>query len=214
VYALTEQGITWLRLIDPDWDRAHPDLHGPAGTPLLRNKVYHELLRTSAVQRLVSNARAAGLDADWRNGAAGMVRGYPYGPHGARLTFIPDAVVYVGDQIWFVELERSWRITPMANKSKHYLDYAASTLWQQQFWQLPRVLFVLTASSTQHDALLTWLRQASVLHTPHAWMTLYPQMLQQEAIHVSRMEPQDTGRVLTTTWTAVQTAAHPATPHA
>jgi len=209
VYALTEQGVQWLRLIDPEWDLAHPDFHGPAGTPLLRNKVYHELLRTSAVQRLVQQAQAAGWEAEWRNGIAGMVRAYPYGPQGSRLTFIPDAVLYVRNQIWFVELERSWRITTIATKSKHYTDYFASQLWQQQLWQAPRVLFVLTATSTQNDTLLTWLRQADILHTPHAWMTLYPQMLQHDPVHLSRMNPQGDGHVLTTTWLAVQSESSP-----
>jgi len=203
VYAFTEQGVTWLRMIDPDWDASHPDVRGTAGTALLRNKVYHELLRTTAVQTLVTAARAAGFDAEWRHGNVGAVRGYPFGPQGARLAFIPDAVVYIDRRIWFVELERSWRVTTIATKSKHYADYFSSPLWQQQFWEPPRVLFILTAQSTQREMLPTWLRQATILHTPHAWMLLYPQMLQPNGLQLSRMDAQQR-QILTTAWLAAQ----------
>lgn len=191
VYSLTDQGLSWLRQLDPDWAETHETFEALAGKTILQDKVWHEILRTDAAQRLVQTAREAGLDALWLHGSAGSLRAYPFGPQGERFVLVPDAVVDIEGHRWLLELERSWRTTTAAEKARQYTIYFEQQLWEQKYWgHAPRLLFVLTESSTQHASWDQWSQEMTLLRTPWAKVILFSQ-LDQTPIQVARLNPRD-----------------------
>lgn len=198
-YSITDQGVAWLRAFDPDWDEDHEGFEAPGGKILALDKVWHELLRNTAVQRLTQALIAQHRDVLWRHGAAATIRGYPYGRSGNRLAFTPDAVIWAERQVWLVELERSWRTTILVKKSQQYNAYFEYQLWQQHFATAPRVLFVLTPQSTQTASLQRWMQSADLLRTPHALMAQLP-ALDQPEILLSHWDPDRPARLLTERW--------------
>ena len=204
VYSITEQGLTWLRDIDPIWAQTHSELLAPAGRPIAADRVRHELDRNTAVHHLSQIGLPESQEFQWTHGSDGAIRAYPYGLHGERLSIIPDAVVYGGAQIWLVELERSWRTTTIAKKSHQYASYFQHELWRQRFWQRPRVLFVLTDGSTQHASWQQWWAQATLLRGNTAYVVRLDDLSQPNA----PFHHQDTKApyaIHTTSWTALHT---------
>jgi hypothetical protein len=205
VYSITAAGLAWLRQLDPEWAESHQEWEAPAGQPIAIDRVRHELDRNTAVQALVTAAPTPD-GVHWTHGSAGVIRAYPFGLQGERLHIIPDAVCYWGSAIWLIELERSWRTSTIAKKSHQYGLYFQHQLWRQRFWQRPRVLFVLTDTSTQHVSLDTWWQHAPVLRGTSAYVTRLATLADLSTAPFYHQAPQAPHPVQQTTWAAL----HPA----
>ena len=166
VYAPSRHVASVLRAADPDWAVMHGSWQSPADLGVKGYAILHSLDRNLFCQEALANAYHWQWPARWDY----QVRPLRAPVSGRRV--IPDAVLRVQKHVWYVEMERSWRLSTITSKLARYTE-----LYQHQTWGLydpvlPRVLIVADTTSTQRRAMDAWLDHLDVLAAN--WVVLLP----------------------------------------
>ena len=167
VYAPSQHVGTLLAATNPDWQLMHEEWRSPADMQVKGQAIPHALDRNLFCQAVLGNAYHWQWPA-WWDYQSRKVRV----PGGSAGGVVPDAILHVRQHVWYVEIERSWRLSTVTSKLERYAD-----LYQRHAWGLfhrvvPRLLIVADTSSTQRRAFDSWLVQLD--HLARRWVVLLP----------------------------------------
>lgn len=166
VYAPSRHVGALLAASDPDWAGMHEGWQSPADMGVQGQAIPHALDRNLFCQAAVGNAHAWGWPAVWEY----QVR--PVRTPIAHQRIIPDAVLHVQRHTWYVEIERSWRLSTITSKLVRYAEMYQRSAWGGYERVVPRLLIVADMSSTQRRSFDAWLSHLDVLASH--WVVLLP----------------------------------------
>ena len=167
VYAPSPHVGTLLAATDPDWAITHEAWQAPSDMQVKGQAIPHALDRNLFCQAALGNAYHWQWPAWWEYQSFKVrVPGSDVG------SIVPDAVLHVRQHVWYVEIERSWRLSTLTSKLVRYAEVYQRHAWGRYQRVVPRLLIVANTTSSQQVALDTWLSHLD--HMARQWVVLLP----------------------------------------
>lgn len=152
--------------LDSSWEQDHPHWHAVSDQDIAGHAVAHALARNRVCLDMMTNADQLQWGAVWNFPTPRFVI-----PTYAAAV-VPDALMLVHGHLWCIEMERSWRGSTLQRKLVQYQALYDKHAWGHHFPIIPRVLLVLSETSTQQRSLSAWL--ADIDRMPRSWAVVLP----------------------------------------